>query len=73
MVKGIDLFGAFFRDYKDRYLLTGGAACFLTLDEAGLEFRVTKDLDVVLCLEALDHEFRGILGFHQASSLYQGP
>ena len=25
----------------------GGAACFLALDEAGLDFRVTKDLDIV--------------------------
>lgn len=57
MVKGIDLFGAYFRDFKDRYVLIGGAACFLALDEAGLEFRVTKDLDIVLCLEALDAKF----------------
>jgi len=27
------------------------------MDEAGVEFRVTKDFDIVLCVEALDAEF----------------
>jgi hypothetical protein len=57
MVKGIDRFKAHFEDFNDRYVLIGGAACFLALDEAGLDFRVTKDLDIVLCVEALDAEF----------------
>jgi hypothetical protein len=57
MVKGIDQFRAHFEDFNDRYILIGGAACFLALDEAGLDFRVTKDLDIVLCVEALDTDF----------------
>lgn len=57
MVKGIDQFRAHFEDFNDRYVLIGGAACFLALDEAGLDFRLTKDLDIVLCVEALDAEF----------------
>jgi len=57
MVKGSDQFRAHFEDFSDRYVLIGGAACFLALDEAGLDFRVTKDLDIVLCVEALDAEF----------------
>lgn len=57
MVKGIDQFSAHFEDFNDRYVLIGGAACFLALDEAGLDFRVTKDLDIVLCVEALDADF----------------
>ena len=57
MVKGIDQFKAHFEDFYDRYVLIGGAACFLALDEAGLDFRVTKDLDIVLCVEALDSDF----------------
>ena len=59
MVKGMDQFKAHFADFADRYVLIGGAACFLAMKEAGLEFRVTKDLDIVLCLEALDPEFVG--------------
>lgn len=57
MVKGLDLFREHFRGYADRYLLIGGTACDLAMDEAGLEFRATKDLDIVLCVEALDKEF----------------
>ena len=46
MVKGINQFKAHFGDFNDRYVLIGGVACFLSLDEAGLDFRVTKDLDI---------------------------
>jgi hypothetical protein len=38
-------------------VLIGGAACDLLMGEAGLEFRATKDLDIVLCVEALDVSF----------------
>jgi hypothetical protein len=56
-VKGLDLFREHFRAYADRYVLIGGTACDLVMTEAGLTFRATKDLDIVLCLEALDREF----------------
>jgi len=59
MVAGIDQFKTHFADFADRYVLIGGAACYLAMEEAGLEFRVTKDLDIVLCVEALDAEFVG--------------
>jgi len=57
MVRGIDQFRAHFEGFNDRYVLIGGAACYLAMEEAGLDFRVTKDLDIVLCVEALDAEF----------------
>jgi hypothetical protein len=57
MVKGIDQFKAHFGRFNDHYVLIGGAACYLAMEEAGLDFRVTKDLDIVLCVEALDAEF----------------
>lgn len=57
MVKGLDLFREHFRGYADRYVLIGGTACDLAMGEAGLDFRVTKDLDIVLCIEALDKVF----------------
>jgi len=47
MVNGIDQFKAHFAGFADRYVLIGGAACYLAMEAAGLEFRVTKDLDVV--------------------------
>ena len=46
MLKGIDQFKTHFEEFNDRYVLIGGAACFLALDEAGLDFRATKDLDI---------------------------
>ena len=57
MVRGLDIFRERFRGYSDRYMLIGGAACDLAMREAGLEFRATKDLDIVLCVEALDAAF----------------
>lgn len=57
MVKGLDVFTEHFRDFEDRYVLIGGTACTVLMEEAGLDFRATKDLDIVLCVEALDGEF----------------
>ncbi len=57
MVKGLDIFREWFREYADSYVLIGGTACDLAMTAAGLEFRATKDLDIVLCIEALDTAF----------------
>jgi hypothetical protein len=57
MVTGLDTFAEHFGDYADRYVLIGGAAAWLVLDEAGINPRATRDLDIVLCIEALDAEF----------------
>ena len=57
MVKGLEIFREHFRDYADRYVLIGGAACDIAMTGAGLEFRATKDLDIVLYVEALDAAF----------------
>jgi len=57
MIIGLNLFREHFRPYTDRYVLIGGTGCNLALEEAGLSFRATKDLDIVLCIEALDREF----------------
>lgn len=62
MVKGLELFKNHFRSYADRYILIGGTACDLAMREAGLDFRATKDLDIVLCVEALDDELARIYG-----------
>ena len=42
MVKGLEIFRQHFRDYADRYLLIGGAACDLVMSAAALPFRATK-------------------------------
>ena len=60
MVIGLDTFAAHFAGYQDRYVLIGGAATWLVLDEAGITPRATMDLDIVLCLESLDREFGAV-------------
>jgi len=57
MVKGLDKFKEHFADFSEYYVLIGGAASDLVMGDAGAEFRATKDLDIVLCLEALDTDF----------------
>lgn len=57
MVRGLERFTAHFQPYADRYVLIGGAACTVLMDEAGMAFRATRDLDIVLCVEALDGDF----------------
>jgi hypothetical protein len=57
VVKGLDVFQHHFARYANQYVLIGGTAATLAMEEAGLEFRATKDLDIVLHIEALNAEF----------------
>jgi hypothetical protein len=57
MVKGLDLFKTHFQDYADQFVLIGGTACDLVMSEAGVSFRATKDLDIVLLIETLTRDF----------------
>jgi len=67
MVRGLDLFREWFADHADEYILIGGTAASLTMEDAGLEFRATKDLDIVLHIEALTPAFgEAFWGFVEA-------
>jgi len=57
LVKGLDIFRNFFVDYSQNYILIGGAACSEHFSEEGLTFRATRDLDIILIVEALDGNF----------------
>lgn len=57
MIKGIEIFQDAFADFADSYILIGGAACDIQLEQAGVPFRVTHDFDVVLCVESLSPDF----------------
>ena len=57
MVKGIETFKTYFKEYADEYVLIGGAACDILFDNSDASFRVTRDLDMVLIVEALSKEF----------------
>lgn len=57
MVTGIERWKQYFKDYKDNYVLIGGAACNLLEDELDMNPRATKDLDLILVVEALTPDF----------------
>lgn len=57
MVYGIDKFKEYFADYAGQYVFIGGTACYILLNDIGSSFRATKDLDIVLLIEAIDEKF----------------
>lgn len=57
MVRGINSFRDWFRGYEAQYAIIGGTACDLLMAGEGLTFRATKDIDLVLIVEAVDATF----------------
>jgi len=57
MVKGFDSFKEWFSGYEDNYAIIGGTACDLILTDMNMDFRATKDVDMVLIVEALTPDF----------------
>ena len=57
MVKGLDTFKEYFKGYENQYVLIGGAACDIVFKSNDVVFRATRDLDMVLIVEALTPEF----------------
>lgn len=57
MVRGIEVWQEYFKDYTDNYVLIGGAACHWYEEEYAQNPRATKDLDLILVAEALSPEF----------------
>ena len=57
MVKGFQSFARWFQGYEKEYAIIGGTACDLLMSAEGLAFRATKDIDLVLILEAFTPEF----------------
>ena len=48
------------KDYADCYTVIGGTACDILMTEAGTDFRATKDIDMILIMEARYKEFAHI-------------
>ena len=57
MVRGFQKFREWFEGYEKEYTIIGGVACDLLMEDAGQTFRATKDLDMVLMVEAITSEF----------------
>ena len=50
-MRGVDVFRKHFVGFDDCYVIIGGTACTLLLNEIGGDFRATKDFDIVLLVE----------------------
>jgi len=57
MVRGLDTFRNYFKDFPDNYIIIGGTACDIIIDAAGFIPRATRDIDIILVVEALSSEF----------------
>lgn len=57
MVKGFDSFKTWFHGFEEQYAIIGGTACDILMADEGLNFRATKDIDLVLIVEALTVDF----------------
>ena len=57
MVRGLDIFREHFEEFSNAYVLIGGAACHEWFAAQELVFRATKDLDILLLIEIIDHSF----------------
>ena len=70
MVRGLELFRESFAAHAHQYVLIGGTAATIAMEDAGLAFRATKDLDVVLHIEAIDAGFgETFWGFVEAGQI----
>lgn len=52
MVNGLEKFREKFEKFNDEYVVIGGTACSILMEDAGLSFRTTKDVDMVLIVDA---------------------
>lgn len=57
MVRGLNSFKEWFDGYESQYSIIGGTACEILMTRAGLGFRATKDIDIVLIVETMSVDF----------------
>lgn len=57
MLSELNSFREWFHGYENQYVIIGGTACLLLMEKAGIDFRSTKDVDLVLIIESKPSEF----------------
>ena len=57
MTQGLQLIRTAFAGYEDSYVIIGGTACDIIMTDNELDFRATKDIDMVLIAEGHLREF----------------
>lgn len=61
MVMGFEVFKEAFKGYEDCYTIIGGTACDILMSKANLNFRITKDIDMILLIENRFEEFGEVM------------
>ena len=64
-------FKDWFRGYEENFVIIGGAACSLIMSEIELDFRPTKDMDIVLLVEAMKKDFGRVFWDYVLAAGYQ--
>lgn len=62
MVSGFTKFKERFQGFENQYVIIGGTACDLIMENEELPFRATKDVDIVLIVESITAEFVVLYG-----------
>jgi len=57
MVRGLNVFRKYFNAFPGNYIIIGGTACDIIIEAQELIPRATKDIDIILIVEALTPEF----------------
>lgn len=57
MVNGLDIFAERFKAFQDNFIIVGGTACSLAMSDAGIDFRTTNDIDMIIITEELSANF----------------
>ncbi len=57
MVNGLDIFANKFKEYSNSFIIVGGTACSLAMNDAGIDFRATNDIDMIVIVEELSKDF----------------
>lgn len=58
MVIGLEKFKEHFSGFEDNYVIIGGTACDVTLQNTDMRPRATDDIDMILVIEKMTSEFR---------------
>ena len=70
-IYGLDKVLSHLADYNDCYVIIGGTATKILLEDQGLEFRETKDLDIVLLADGSNKEFANSIAMFLKQGKYQ--
>lgn len=62
-IRGLDHFTKHFSEYKDDYVIVGGIASAILLENVGITFRATKDIDLVIITSESDSFSQALIDY----------